>query len=140
MLEIIIVWQIAKRIGNEAIQKGLKKGSYQVMAVLLWFIGEFTGAVLGGILFGPDAAFWIVYVFGLVGAVVGTGISFGIMKFLPTQDALESNVVVGGNNEPSGMQNFGRSVWVPILVILMAFLCLCIIFGAGILVQMMAMS
>ena len=136
MLEIILIWQLAKYIGNEASKKSLKKGRYQLMAILLWLIGEFTGAIFGNLIFGEGASFWVSYIFALVGAIAGAGIAFLVMKLLPNQAPSDNNMNVGIEYETSGMQKFGRSGWIPTLIILLAFFCLCLIFGVTVVLQM----
>ena len=45
MLEIIIVWQLCKKIGNILRDKGRSPGLYQFLTVVLWFGGEVTGMI-----------------------------------------------------------------------------------------------
>ena len=129
MLEILAIWQLAVHIGKEATRKGLKKGRYQLMAVLLWLIAEFTGGVLGAAIFGESGPIWLTYVLALIFAVISAGISFLVMRLLPGQDPSISI------EEPSGLNTFGRSGWIPLLVILLAFFCLCVVFGVAVIMQ-----
>lgn len=136
MLEIIIVWRLAKHIGILATQKSLKKLGYQIMAVLLWLCGEFFGGILGNIIFGANGSFWLKYVAALFGAIAGAGIAFLVMRLLPKQELPSNSSDTEKKQETSPMKKFGRSVWVPILVILLAFSCLCTGFGGALIIQM----
>ena len=136
MLEIFLIWQLAKYIGNGVTKKGLKKGRYQVMAVLLWLIGEFTGALFGNLIFGDSVSLWVNYIFALMGAIVGAGTAFLVTTLLPNQASTENSINVEIERESSGMQKFGRSGWIPVLVILLAFFCMCIVFGVAVVIQM----
>lgn len=87
MLEIIILFRLAKRIGAIVTEKGRKKGGYQLLLVVLWFGGEIFGGIVGGVL----AAFvaesegsgqLLAYGFALAGAIVGAVIAFQIAKHL----------------------------------------------------------
>lgn len=139
MLEIILIWRLAVYIGNEATRKGLKKGRYQVMAVFLWLIGEFSGGILGTIIVGDSDSFWVSYAIALLGAIIGAGIAFLVMRLLPSQNSSEIGGALDSKSEPPGIQRFGRSGWIPVLVILLAFSCLCIVFGIGMLRQVGSM-
>ena len=45
MLEIIIVYMLAKNIGNKVAAKGHKRFGYQLMLVALWIGGEIAGVM-----------------------------------------------------------------------------------------------
>ena len=75
MLEIILVIYLSKKIGKMVEAKGQKKGWYVFMFVMLWIIGEFVGAIIGGLIAeGP-----LIYLFAILGAGLGALISFGIV-------------------------------------------------------------
>jgi uncharacterized membrane protein YeaQ/YmgE (transglycosylase-associated protein family) len=88
MLEIIALIYLTRRVGEIAREKGRKAGWFKLMTVVLWLGCEIGGAIAGGIataLMGwPEA---VIYVFALVGAVVGAALSFLIVKTLPVRDA-----------------------------------------------------
>ena len=88
MLEILALVYLTRRIGDIAREKGRKAGWFKFMTVVLWIGCEIGGAVAGGIaaalLDWPEA---VTYLFALVGAVVGAGLSFLIVKTLPVRDA-----------------------------------------------------
>ena len=52
MIEIIVLIFLCRKIGNKAIQKGLKPGQWKLITVLTWIGFEFTGAIIGVLLFG----------------------------------------------------------------------------------------
>lgn len=52
MLEIIALIFLCKRIGTIAERKGLKPGLWKFYTVLAWLGCEFTGVILGMMLFG----------------------------------------------------------------------------------------
>ncbi len=54
MLEIVALFFLTRSIGQLAITKGQKPGSWKLYTVLAWFIGEITGLMLGLIMFGVD--------------------------------------------------------------------------------------
>ena len=88
MLEIIALVYLTRRVGDIARAKGRKAGWFKLMTVLLWFGCELGGGVVGAVaaeLAGwPEAA---IYLFALVGAAFGAGLSFLIVKTLPVRDA-----------------------------------------------------
>ena len=88
MLEVIIVYMLAKNIGNKVEAKGRKRFSYQLLLVALWIGGEITGGVIGiilqaamagGVAPEEDAGFpWMGYLCALAGAALGAVIAFAI--------------------------------------------------------------
>lgn len=87
MLEIIILYNLAKRIGAIVADKGHPKGRYQVMLVALWFGGEIFGAFFGGfigaiVLESEETARLFAYGFALTCAIIGAVIAFQIAKHL----------------------------------------------------------
>jgi len=54
MLEIIVLIFLTKNIGNLAIKKGLKPGTWKWYTVLNWFGAEIAGFVLGYVIFGME--------------------------------------------------------------------------------------
>ena len=81
MLEIILLIFLTRKIGEIVESKGHKAGWYKVMTVLLWIGGEVTGAVVGGIVSGlTDSGTGLVYLFALLGAAAGAGLSFLVAK------------------------------------------------------------
>jgi hypothetical protein len=139
MLEIIIIWRLAVNIGNSAEQKGLKKIGYQIMAILLWLCGEFLGGILGYAFFGSEGSFWLKYAMALLGAIAGAAIAFLVMRFIPKQETMPNQNDNGVNKEASPAKKFGRSNWVPVIVVLLAIICLCAGFGVAAIARMRSM-
>lgn len=87
MLEILLLWALTRRIGAIVEKKGRKSGWYKVLTVVLWFGGEFVGAILGLIVVGGDeSARCLAYIVALVGATIGAGVSFLIANSLSPAD------------------------------------------------------
>jgi len=91
MLEILIVWNLAKRIGENAAKKGHKALNYQIVLVGFWILGELTGGIGGMIvtyLMNGDEDFPVIaYIMGLAGAGIGAAIAFLIVKLLTDRSA-----------------------------------------------------
>ncbi len=83
MLEIVILFFLARSVGEIVRSKGRQAGWYQVLAVVLWIGGELTGGVIGGIVGAlTDTGMALAYVFALLGAAVGAGISLLVARSL----------------------------------------------------------
>lgn len=88
MLEIIALVFLTRKIGEIVESKNRKAGWFKVMTVVLWIGFEIAGALVGGVysaLTGASDAF--TYLFALIGAACGAGLSFVIAKSLPVRDA-----------------------------------------------------
>ncbi len=70
MLEIIALIFLTRKIGRLAETKGLKPGTWKLYTVLAWIAGEFVGAVLGVLIFGPENIVSIILL-AIAGAVTG---------------------------------------------------------------------
>ena len=68
MLEIFLLVYLCKKIRATLEAKGRSAGWFQFLLVVLWFGGEFGGAVVGIMLDGSGGA---AYFCALIGAVVG---------------------------------------------------------------------
>jgi hypothetical protein len=101
MLEIILLVFWTKKIGAMCLQKGRKAGGYKALAVLLWFGGEIMGAIIGvaSTSGGQEEPALAVYGFALVGAAVGTGITYAIVSNL---SALPAATDTPGSPPPIG--------------------------------------
>ena len=83
MLEIVILFFLARKVGEIVRSKGRKAGWYQALVVVLWIGGELTGGVIGGIVGAlTDTGMGLAYVFALLGAAVGAGISLLVARSL----------------------------------------------------------
>ena len=95
MLEIIVLIFLTKNIGNLAIKKGLKAGTWKLYTVLAWFGGEILGIVIGLSLWGQEE---------LIAAVL-VGLAFAVASYL----VLRSNL----NNKPDAeddISNIGNDI------------------------------
>jgi hypothetical protein len=73
MIEILLLVALTRKIGRICEEKGRKAGGFKALTVLLWIGGEIFGAVIGVILLGAEDLG--IYLFALIGAAVGAGIS-----------------------------------------------------------------
>ena len=89
MLEIIALIFLTKNIGNIAVRKGLKPGTWKLYTVLSWFAGEIIGAVAGIMIFGDDNIISILLV-ALGGALGGYFIIKSVLDKKP--DAMEDDI------------------------------------------------
>jgi uncharacterized YccA/Bax inhibitor family protein len=94
MLEILLLINLCRRIGEAARAKGRAAGGYQLMLVAFWFGGEVGTALAGGIvmalLFGEQeegGVFCFLYILAIVGAALGAVIAFQIVANLPDAGA-----------------------------------------------------
>ena len=85
--------------------KGRSGTWFKVMLVAFWFLGEIIGAFTGAIIDGGP----LVYVFALIGAAAGAGITFLIVSSLkPTADA---HMFTGdGGFNSLGLNNFNPNM------------------------------
>lgn len=70
MLEIIALIFLTRKIGKIAEDKGLKSGTWKLYTVLAWIAGEFIGAVIGVLIFGPENIVSVILL-AIAGAVTG---------------------------------------------------------------------
>jgi hypothetical protein len=85
MLEIILLIFLSRKIGDICANKGRSGTWFKVMLVAFWFLGEIVGAFTGAIVGGEGP---LVYLFALIGAAAGAGITFLIVSSLkPTENA-----------------------------------------------------
>ena len=68
MLEIIALIFLTKNIGNLALDKGLKPGTWKLYTVLAWFASEIVGIALGIVIFGSENIFPAILV-GIAAAI-----------------------------------------------------------------------
>lgn len=89
MLEIIVVFLLARRIGNIAEKKGHKKRPNIIFFVVMWIAGEIIGGLLGAFL--AKGHLFTTYAMALLGAVVGAIIAFRVVNAL--DDRSDSNII-----------------------------------------------
>ena len=89
MIEIIALVFLCKKNGNLAIRKGLKSRTWKLYTILAWICAEFTGIILGTILFGQNNLYGILAL-GLVSAFGGYLIIRSILEKKP--DSLDNDI------------------------------------------------
>lgn len=82
MIEIIVLIFLTREIGRIAERKGLNKIKWKVLLVALWLGLEFTGVIIGMLLFTPDNIISIALV-GLMLASTSYFIIKGYLLKLP---------------------------------------------------------
>src|SRR3972149_5094234 len=85
MLEILVLIVLTRRIGQIVEPKGYTSGKYKWLTVGLWVGGEIIGAFLGTAFLGrstSQSATCGLYIFALIGAVVGAWIAYSIANRL----------------------------------------------------------
>ena len=87
MLEILVLFFVANRIGRNVEAKGYKRKKYQLITMGLWFGGEIAGVLFGLLIAnGTESAKPVIYFTALVGAFTGMAIAYLIangLKSLP---------------------------------------------------------
>jgi uncharacterized membrane protein YeaQ/YmgE (transglycosylase-associated protein family) len=92
LLEILAIIYLCKLNRRIAEKKGHKSGRYKFFTVLLWIGGEILGVVLALSLASEGDDTGPVYLFSLVGALIGAGVSRLIVSNLPSVPALQTEV------------------------------------------------
>lgn len=82
MIEIIIVWQLCKKVGEIVREKGRKAFGWQFLTVVLWLGGEIFGAIVGAVMSGGEEGAGL-YFMALIGAATGGVTAYAIAKLLP---------------------------------------------------------
>ena len=80
MIEIIVIYLLARRIGKNARSKGFKPLRYQVLLIGLWFFLELLLGAFGYVLFGETELVCAAYILAIFGAFMGAGLAFLIVK------------------------------------------------------------
>jgi hypothetical protein len=85
MLEILALRGMAKKLSEMAKDRGVTAWPFLVLLFVLWFGGEIGGLVAGiaTLEHDGDGLNILVYVFALVGALIGGSIPFIIMAMIP---------------------------------------------------------
>src|SRR5512140_3590215 len=76
MLEFLIVYFVAKKNGAIVEAKGHRGTRYKWLTAGLWFGGEIAGFIVGLAIGGRDADIATVYVFAILGALIGVAIAW----------------------------------------------------------------
>jgi hypothetical protein len=91
MLEILLIIFLSKKIGKIAESRGHRKGPNIAFFVGMWLAGEFIGAALGIFLF--KGIMIAAYVMALIGAALGTVLSFSIVQKLEDKSGNDDDVI-----------------------------------------------
>lgn len=75
MLEFVLVYFLAKKNGEKAIERGRKPTWFKVATWLLWFGFETLGFIFGALVLGEGIS---IYLFALIGAGIGGAIAYVI--------------------------------------------------------------
>lgn len=89
MLEIIALIYLTKNIGNLALDKGLKPGTWKLFTVLAWFAAEIVGIALGLVIFGTENYIQAV-LFGYAAAITSYFIIKSVLSNKP--DIMEDDI------------------------------------------------
>lgn len=82
MLEIIALIYLSGKLGNLAVQKGLKKGLWRFYMIAAWFGAEILGIAIGMLVFHIEEIFTAVII-GWGCAILSYLILQGYLKKLP---------------------------------------------------------
>jgi hypothetical protein len=106
MLEFVIVYFLAKRIGGIVEAKGHSGTGYKWLTAGLWFGGEILGFVIGFSATGPHGDVLAAYPFALAGAVLGAVIAWQLAKQVQVNPSRlwSPNAMT----PPSGMQGWAQ--------------------------------
>ena len=94
MIEIIALILLAKEIGRIAERKGLARRTWWLFLVIAWITGEFTGAVVGILIFGVNNIISVELV-AIAGAITGYFIIKANLKKRP--DVMDDIDQIGNN-------------------------------------------
>jgi hypothetical protein len=89
MLEAVILIFLTRRMGNLAIQKGLKPISWKLYTLLAWILAELTGCILAMFMFG-NTNYVAIFSIGLLSAFGGYLIVKAILEKKP--DCIDEDI------------------------------------------------
>jgi hypothetical protein len=108
MLELLLVWQLSKRLAQMAEQKG-QSASWKWLLPPLWFGGEITGGVFAIIVGVQDLG---IYVGALIGAFAGAALAWFIVSRL-SPVVYMSGFPPAQTAQPSGFGAPSTSAFMP---------------------------
>ena len=97
MLEIIAIIALGSNIKKIAQEKNLKPAKYIFIMVVLWIFLEFTGSIIGAIVFGEGLA---AYPFALIGAALGGFLGYTIVRNATPKPSYSPPIDSFGQKEP----------------------------------------
>ncbi len=83
MLEIVVVWLLARHVGRVAAARGQKPLQYRWLTFGLWFGGELLGAIVAAVVLGNRADIVGVYAIALLTAITGGAVAWQAAKRAP---------------------------------------------------------
>lgn len=88
MLEIFLLIYLSRQIGDIAREKGHSVGLYKFLTVIFWIFFEVLGGVVGILVLGEGLG---MYLFAIIGAIIGYGILYMIVNNLADKSGQENN-------------------------------------------------
>jgi hypothetical protein len=89
MIEILCIIWLCRAIGRSVRAKGRSAGGYQFLAVVLWLVGEVTGAIIG-VNLGLGAGAYLTTLMGAAaGALVAYMIASGVTPVPASGSAID---------------------------------------------------
>jgi MFS family permease len=80
VLEILLLYALGKNIAEKAENQGRGGALFVIILIVLWFLGEIVGAVIGVIVTGEPL---YAYLFAILGAAVGAILAYTFLAVLP---------------------------------------------------------
>lgn len=101
MLEILLLMQLAKRTSENAKARGKSGGIAIAYTIVLWFVGEIGGFILGAFLMQQSDNMLVFYAFALGGAAAGAAAALALSKIGEAQyDPVMASLSQGMENIP----------------------------------------
>lgn len=96
MIELILLYFLARRVGKQAVQKGLPPLKWKLILLALWIACEFLGILLGITIFGTDNLAALMSL-GIVSAFGGYLLVRYILENKPDADSMDDIDNIGRN-------------------------------------------
>lgn len=80
LFEILLLIFITREIEKSVAITDREPKKFKTLAIMLWIIGELSGIIIGTLL---GASWWIAYLVGIFGGIVGALVIFAIVGNLP---------------------------------------------------------
>mgnify|MGYP006294305457 CR=1 FL=1 len=132
MLEIFFIWKLVVYVGKSVNKKGLPKTRYQIMAGIIFIIGELSGSFLGFTLFKNYPYEWPIYIIAIVFALLGAWFALLIVKLLPHENNESKTKEDYPNENLTSLNTFSRSIWIPTIGIVVSIFCLLFFIGVSV--------
>jgi hypothetical protein len=113
MLEILLLFKSSRKLLEMAKDRGIAGWPFVILLIILWFGGEVAGAVAGFIFLGApnnDGFNFGVYICAIVGAVIGAGVTFGIMAAIPKSTSYYGDEFDRPNRNALDDEEFDRAI------------------------------